>query len=252
MMNPLQSVFSDHDALGAWYSPVQLSAASILQLAQRPKTVAQVVKVLRRLQPDPYAKYMLSYYQNGLAKFSDAWDFADITTVLCAAAQLIQPVSYMEIGVRRGRSMAVVASQSPKASIYGFDMWVQNYAGIENPGSDFVRSEMKRVKHRGPLELISGNSHETVKAFFKKNPEAVFSMITVDGDHSDEGALEDLADVLPHLALGGVLVFDDVSHPAHPGLPAIWEKALKDAPFPVSSAVYKNLGYGVACAVRTA
>lgn len=251
-MNCLQSVFSSHETLGAWYSPVQLSAASILNLAQRPKTLSDVIKVLKKLQPDPYAEYMLAYYKEGLAKFSDAWDFADITTVLSAAAQLVKPSSYLEIGVRRGRSMAMVASRCPRVNITGFDMWVQNYAGIENPGVDFVRSEMGRVKHRGNMELISGNSHETLKNYFQSHPGCSFSMITVDGDHSDEGALEDLQDVLPHLELGGVLVFDDVCHPSHPGLTAIWEKALKEAPFSTSSAIYRNLGYGVACAVRTA
>lgn len=251
-MNCLQSVFSSHQSLGAWYSPVQLSAASILDLAQRPKILTGVIKVLKKLRPDPYADYMLAYYKEGLAKFGDAWDFADITTVLSAASLLLKPTSYLEIGVRKGRSMAMVASQCPQVDIVGFDMWVQNYAGIENPGVDFVRLEMKRLRHRGGLELISGNSHETLKSYFKAHPNSRFSLITVDGDHSDEGALEDLTDVLPHLEVGGVLVFDDMSHPAHPGLPATWEKALQQTPFPTSSAVYRNLGYGVACAVRTA
>ena len=40
---------------------------------------------------------------------------------------------YLEIGVRRGRSMAMVASQAPDCSMLGFDLWV--HAPIDSSNS---------------------------------------------------------------------------------------------------------------------
>ena len=39
----------------------------------------------------------------------------------------------------------MVASSTPKADLYGFDMWVANYAGMENPGPEFVESELREI-----------------------------------------------------------------------------------------------------------
>ena len=49
-------------------------------------------------------------YAGGRGKAGGDWRYADILTVLAAACDLIRPRSYLEIGVRRGRSMAMVAS----------------------------------------------------------------------------------------------------------------------------------------------
>jgi len=54
----------------------------------------------------------------------------------------------------------------------------------------------------------------------------MFDLITVDGDHSEEGAFDDLLNVIPHLNVGGILVFDDIAHPTHPYLLGVWKKTL--------------------------
>ena len=76
-----------------------------------------------------------------------------------------------------------------------------------------------------------------------------FDLITVDGDHSEVGAWEDLITVIPRLATGGVLVFDDIAHPAHPYLLGVWRRALARFPF-LSGHEFTETGYGVAFAVR--
>jgi len=147
-------------------------------------------------------------------------------------SETLRPETYLEVGVRRGFSMAMVASGVPDVRIYGFDMWFRDYAGSENPGPDFVRSELANVGYRGAPVFISGNSHETLPAFFSDTrsgwlrrrrmnrlaparPEAV-DLVLVDGDHSLLGAYQDLMDTLPRLSVGGVLVFDDVApDPTH-------------------------------------
>jgi len=74
-------------------------------------------------------------------------------------------------------------------------------------------------------------------------------MITVDGDHSEAGALDDLKNVIPHLSVGGILVFDDIAHPAHPYLINVWKKTMAQFPF-LTSFEFTELGYGVAFAIR--
>ena len=123
--------------------------------------------------------------------------------------------------------MASVASRTPGVKLYGFDMWLSGYGGSENPGSDFIKNELKKVGYTQTPILISGNSHETLPAFFGDSraswwkrrsvrkvagdAPSAFELMLVDGDHSLLGAYQDLMDTLPHLAVGGVLVFDDVA-----------------------------------------
>jgi predicted O-methyltransferase YrrM len=184
-----------------------------------------------------------------LRRFGDSWCYADIVTALLAAAQLLQPQSYLEIGVRRGRSMAMVARTCPTAAIVGCDLWAQDYAGMENPGPAFVRAEMHRVGHTGSLDLLSGDSHALLPRYFREHPETAFDLITVDGDHSRRGARQDLRDVLPRLKVGGVLVFDDIAHPDLPHLADVWRTVVcADRRFVTWE--FSELGYGVAVAVR--
>ena len=128
-------------------------------------------------------------------------------------------------------------------------MWIDDYAGMENPGPDHVRSELEKVGHRGKLELIDGNSHSVVPALFRERPELSFDLITVDGDHSVKGAAQDLEDVLPRLNIGGVLVFDDTRHPAHPELHDVWHSVV-GSQRRYATWEFDDVGYGVALAVR--
>lgn len=155
----------------------------------------------------------------------------ELRCVLSWLAQEMRPRAYLEVGVRRGFSMAIVAARCPDVEMYGFDAWVRQYAGVKNPGPRFVRRELARIGHRGKLYLVGGNSHRTLPAFFK-HPSAplldrlrigirrmpgptAFDLITIDGDHSLLGAYQDLVDTMPQCVVGGIMVFDDIA--AHLG-----------------------------------
>jgi predicted O-methyltransferase YrrM len=189
------------------------------------------------------------YLDEGRQRFGSHWRLLEIMNVLYATAQLIHPRRYLEIGVRRGRSMAMQLAGCQEVEAVGFDMWMENYAGMENPGPAFVKSEMKKVSPSAKVQLIDGNSHQTVPEFLRANPATMFDLITVDGDHSEKGALQDLRDVLPTLSIGGAIVFDDISHPQHPYLIKTWRKALAEDGG-LASYEFTELGYGVAFAVR--
>ena len=198
-----------------WLCPVMLSGQTIASKAQSQSTRRAVMETLDHLSEDEYLTYLKTYYHAGEFRFGSHWNYADLLTFLHASATLLKPRNYLEIGVRRGRSLSIVAQCSPECSIFGFDLWMQNYAGMPNPGPDFVRNELMRVGFVGKLELVSGDSHQTLPSFFREFPEIEFDMINVDGDHSDEGARLDLLQVLPHLAVGGILLLDDITHPQH-------------------------------------
>ena len=206
-------------------------------------------ELLQKLSPDDYLRYLIRYYEAGLARFGEYWGYADIVTVLLGLSDELQPQHYLEIGVRRGRSACAIASRSPGVAMVLFDMWLKNYAGMENPGPELVRSELQKVGHHGAIEFINGNSHETVPQYFRDHPDTAFDIITVDGDHTNIGAAQDLADVMPRLKIGGAVVFDDICHPKHPGLRDVWRRLVEeDRRYSFYS--FRSVGYGVGFAIR--
>lgn len=174
--------------------------------------LAAVLAAYGQLTPDFQLE---NWAANIRARLDAGQPYWDLAAAIRQLAFRLQPASYMEIGIRRGKSMAMVAATCPETAIFGFDLWMTPYGGAENPGPDFVRSEMARLGHRGPLTLTSGDSQETVKEFSRLNPDIRFDLITVDGDHSDEGAWRDLTNAASLIAPGGFIVFDDLIHPAH-------------------------------------
>jgi predicted O-methyltransferase YrrM len=242
----LRSIFEHSDN---HYGKVILTPDTLAAIAAAPETMEELLSFHQLLASDEYTKYVDAYYREAVIRFGRHWRYLDISNVLFAASRVLQPQTYLEIGVRRGRSACMVARGCPPVNIVAFDMWVQNYAGMDNPGEEFVRQELIKHGHSGDVFFVNGNSHQTVPAFFKKYPDTYFDMITVDGDHSVEGAFDDLCNVIPHLSVGGVLIFDDISHPAHPDLLGVWRKAMKQFPF-LAGYEYTDAGFGVAFAIR--
>jgi predicted O-methyltransferase YrrM len=232
-----------------WYNGMLAGPSTFAEDCSSSKTVQAVSEVLRRLTPDKFIEFNLKYYEEGIRRFGARWRYGDINTVLHGIAQSIQVSHYLEIGVRRGRSMAMIACQHTHANIVGFDMWLPNYAGNENPGPDFVREELARVDFKGKLELISGNSHRTVPEYFAKNPKAFYDVITVDGDHTSRGARLDLRTVTPRLKIGGILIFDDICNPEHGYLRRVWDRNIARKKC-FQTYCFDELGYGVALAIR--
>lgn len=244
-----RSCFCPTQGQASWYGPVMIGSNAIARAALSQATLEDARKLLRLLSHDEYSNYVLSYYDEGINRFDGQWFFADIVTVLLALSKMLEPKRYLEIGVRRGRSSCAVASSATECSMFLFDMWVHNYAGMDNPGPDFVLSELAKVGHKGECRFVDGNSHDTLPRFFDENPSISFDLITVDGDHTLQGAAQDLRDVLPRLTVGGAVVFDDICHPAHPGLNDVWrEMVCQDSRF--SSFTYDDAGYGVGFALR--
>lgn len=231
------------------YGSVLLNPSTLAALCSQPENWDQIFSFHHLLASDEYTQYVDAFYRESRQRFGNAWRYFDIINVLHGAAKTLQPRNYLEIGVRRGRSVCAVARACPGVNIAAFDIWAPNYAGMENPGPDFVRSELRKHGHTGTITFMDGDSHQTVPDFFRRNPAQTFDLITVDGDHSEAGAIDDLRNVIPHLAVGGVLVFDDISHPGLPHLRAVWERTRQEFPF-LSTFEFGETGYGVAFGIR--
>jgi predicted O-methyltransferase YrrM len=145
-------------------------------------------------------------------------------TAIASAVLLCRPANFMEIGVRRGHAMATAALLQPGIDLCGFDPWPQQYGGESNPGADFVRAEIRRIGHSGEINLYQGRSQETVPKFHELFPEVRFDLIGIDGSHKAAEASEDIANCLPLLAIGGILIFDDIAHPEHMDLLYAWRQ----------------------------
>ena len=233
----------------AWYEPVLAGPATFARDCSGEAALTGVIPILEQLAADDYLNFTLRFYQAGLKQYGARWHYADITTVLYGVCCNLRVESYLEVGVRRGRSLAVVGALCPTAHLVGFDMWIPDYGAAENPGPAFVQQELARVGHRGKLELVSGNSRTTVPDFFRRNTSIYFDLITIDGDHSARGARMDLEHAIPRLKVGGVLVFDDICNPDHRYLRDVWTRVVAGGDRFLTT-VFEEPGYGVALAVK--
>ena len=151
-----------------WYEPNFLTTKTICNYSNNIKTRKAIINLLNKLDEDTYSKFLKKYYSEGNKRFAEYWEYHDILTILYSISKLIQPENYLEIGVRRGRSLAAVISGCSKTNAYCFDLWQKDYAGISNPDPEFVKKEIKKIGHKGTLEFFSGDSKILVPEF-KKN-----------------------------------------------------------------------------------
>jgi predicted O-methyltransferase YrrM len=206
-----------------------------------------VICLLKKLEQSGETEGQELFYLWGQGRYGEHWRYADSTTALVAAAMAIRPKAYLEIGVRRGRSSAVIGALCPDCAIYGFDLWLPDYAGAPNPGPDFVRGELRKAGHTGAVTFTSGDSRTTVPSFLAQHPDLFFDVINVDGDHSVAGAARDLANVLPRLKVGGVIVFDDIV--SAPALMRVWNWLVRqDARYRAWE--FTDAPAGIAAAIR--
>jgi predicted O-methyltransferase YrrM len=249
---PPSASFNSHlVARNQWYGPALAGASTFVPAVVGAGPVRDALKVLDRLSPDSYLEFVRGFYTEGLARFGDGWRYADISTVLLGLAGALRPSSYLEIGVRRGRSIAMVASKAPNCRVIACDLFVEDYAGMPNPGADLVRSELRRIGFSGPLEFVIGDSARVLPRYLADHPDDYFDLVTVDGDHSMFGAKADLVNVMPRVRIGGALVFDDIANPTFPVLRRVWDGiVVADRRF--SAWTFDEVGFGVGFAIRKA
>ncbi|RPF75040.1 MAG: class I SAM-dependent methyltransferase [Rickettsiales bacterium TMED289] len=231
------------------FDPHLVGVKTLGDQMQRAAVCRDALEVLEKISRNKDVDFVIEFYKKGLENFGSDWKYADINTALITIGKNIEVENYLEIGVRRGRSMAMLASQCPDANFFGFDIWIEDYCDSPNPGPNFVKEELKKFGYVGNIDFINGDSKKTVPKFFKENEDLYFDVITVDGDHSLGGAKRDLNNVISRLKIGGILVFDDISSHEHSYLNKTWHKQIKKRKN-FYTYEYTDLGLGIAIAIR--
>lgn len=208
----------------AFLPPSGVPAA--LEAALRdPAIFALTGHTMRKLTPSPLLRKWRSWHvRHWRARTMQL----DLRMAVRAAAMVIQPTNYLEIGVRRGWTMAQALS-SPYTRCWGVDPWQDNYALEPNPGADFVRAEMERVWPGAGkrLTLVTGYSQAVLPGLLKgvARDKGWLDLAVIDGDHEAETAWQDVRHVLPHVRVGGAVILDDlVPEPSEYPLLHIWER----------------------------
>ena len=229
--------------------PHLLGRETIKNLISNNEVIKEALLILKKLESNHDVEFISEFYEKGLRLYGDKWVYADINTALVGLSKIMDIENYMEIGVRRGRSLCMLGSQKKTANLYGFDMWIEDYHNSPNPGPDFVKKELDKFDFQGKVNFINGDSKTTVPNFFKENPNLFFDLITIDGDHSLKGAYRDIKNVLPRLKIGGAIVFDDISSHEHLYLKKLWTKEIKNKNN-FYSYEFTDTGLGIAVGIK--
>ena len=123
--------------------------------------------------------------------------------------------SYLEIGTRDGGSLEVVLANSRHVSdVTCCDTWGSQYGGSGRGSHDHIDQLLAVHGYDGRVSFLDGDSKETVPTLHAAQAGTI-DLVLVDGDHSYDGAMADLANCWPLVRPGGCLAFHDITHPAH-------------------------------------
>lgn len=130
-------------------------------------------------------------------------------------AKKYKPKRYLEIGVREGASLKAVLNEYLPNRVALCDNWGSNYGGTGCGNHNHIWRLIVKYPDSQKIHVIflDGDSHDKIPELIKKRYK--FDLITVDGDHSYNGAMSDLVMCWELLTDGGLLVFDDVIHKDH-------------------------------------
>merc|ERR1712232_887975 len=106
-----------------------------------------------------------------------------------------------EVGFHGGHSAAIYMNANPEATLYSFDIAQFSY----------TRGNLELMKQLFPtrFEYIVGPSEVTVPEFHQLNPDLRCDVISVDGDHSTEGTLNDLRNFRKMASCRNWVLMDD-------------------------------------------
>lgn len=206
----------------------EISPEKVLSILGSPAVQAGVLEAWRFVETDVPIQEQIA----GLRKhIADNQPFWNLYVGLAYTAQVLQPRTYLEIGVRTGCSMVQVLAHSCLQGVVGVDLWTGNYADLPNTlayAKKQIENFCRKTGRTVPVHLMQGDSHQILKQLIQA--QCRFDLITVDGDHFEKGAWEDLIDARALLADRGAIVFDDIVHPAFPFLMDVAKRFVRSFP----------------------
>lgn len=141
----------------------------------------------------------------------------------------LRPKVYLEIGVNDGASLrAVLDSANTLERLILCDNWCGYYGGSGRGSHAHLLPTLQSFN--GRVDWLDGDSRVLIPAISERN---FADLILVDGDHSAEGCRADMENSLPLLSPEGVMVVDDLDHPPHPYLHAVFDRFCSSHPVTV-------------------
>ena len=140
-----------------------------------------------------------------LTKYKDN-DLGDRTLAtkrmeLLRALHCEQPRSILEVGSNAGHSSSLYLINLPNTQVHSVDMCFHPYTP--------VNLKMIRGQFKGRYTFQCGSSHKTLPKMKGSRQPPVYDWITVDGDHSFDGAYHDILDVCYFSHNTTILMMDD-------------------------------------------
>ena len=118
------------------------------------------------------------------------------------------PRAYLEFGIQNAQAAAVVSAACPGVEIYGIDSWQASNNRCSVPPPDYVASMLRRVGYRGYMRFVSGDA---CTAFRRLQDSSVGPLLLdfalVRGDMFGADVTQQLKNLVPHMAPGGMVVF---------------------------------------------
>jgi predicted O-methyltransferase YrrM len=135
---------------------------------------------------------------------------------------------YMEIGTREGDSLVNVINNNTNIDeLLLCDTWGGLYGGSNRKNHSHIEQLLAKYNFTGKVRFLDGDSKVTVPSVAIEY-QNFFDLILVDGDHSYDGGMIDLKNVIGLCKSGGTIVFDDIIHPQHKYLESCFDKFVED------------------------
>lgn len=120
-----------------------------------------------------------------------------------------KPTSYLEVGVWRGWSLAVVLDNAPIERLALCDAWSKEWSATEAlPDHSHIKAMLDARRYAGVVQWLDGDSMEMLPRLFGVQ----YDLAHVDGCHREPWVTSDLRECWRLLRTGGHLVVDDLTH----------------------------------------
>lgn len=177
----------------------------------------QFMKTAVAQQPAMVSAFLAT---DGFGELPFAWNwFLCVAAAAKAKANKEAPVRFLEIGVFKGRSMALVQLAATllgqKAELWG--VTPLSGAGDKYSGYDAVdyaaaiRDTFRKARATQDNAAIIQGLSQDVAAIAEAAKHAPYDIIYIDGCHDYEAVCADIRNYVPMLRVGGLLVMDDAS-----------------------------------------
>ena len=209
-------------------------------------------KLLKLMKTNDYAKQIGS----NKILIQEKYEIINLIEYVIKRCDRSNTMRFVEIGSRLGGSFALFGKCFSQffPKVNGMSIDLPNLPH-ENTQGLSLKKMIEQLECNFRHKVLLGDSHsketpKNIKTFFKNNP---IDMIFIDGDHSEEGSMQDFVDYAKFVRPDGIMAFHDIIEPKHwPWVQVhkTWEKIKNIHPNnTIAEWSYNHLQYGIGAIV---